>query len=117
MREKSRSVTPPPPGTPSTSYLAIAKQAPALVKEPTELRKLLDVDDIRLALVLASLAEQLESQGRGIRLQRLDTQIQLVSAPENARYIAALLGLPMSARLTTAAMETLASETTSRAAG
>jgi segregation and condensation protein B len=34
--------------------------------------------------------------------------VQLVTAPENARYIAALLGLPMTARLTTAAMETLA---------
>ena len=76
--------------------------------EYTELRKLLDVNDSRLALVLDTLAEQLESQGRGIRLQRLGSQVQLVTAPENARYIAALLGLPMTARLTTAAMETLA---------
>lgn len=74
----------------------------------TEIRKLLDVDDTRLALVLNTLAEQLESQGRGIRLQRQESQVQLVTAPENARYIAALLGLPMTARLTTAAMETLA---------
>ncbi len=29
-------------------------------------------------------------------------------APENARYVAALLGLPMTAKLTTAALETLA---------
>ena len=34
--------------------------------------------------------------------------MQLVTAPENARYIAALLDLPMTARLSTAAMETLA---------
>lgn len=76
--------------------------------EYTELRKLLDVNDTRLASVLDTLAEQLESQGRGIRLQRLESQVQLVTAPENARYIAALLGLPMTAKLTTAAMETLA---------
>jgi segregation and condensation protein B len=76
--------------------------------EDTELRKLLDVNDTRLALVLDTLAEQLASQGRGIRLQRLGNQAQLVTAPENARYIAALLGLPMTAKLTTAAMETLA---------
>ena len=76
--------------------------------EYTELRKLLDVNDAHLAHVLDILAEQLESQGRGIRLQRLEGQVQLVTAPENARYIAALLGLPMTARLTTAAMETLA---------
>ncbi len=31
-----------------------------------------------------------------------------MTAPENARYVAALLGLPMTAKLTTAAMETLA---------
>lgn len=76
--------------------------------EYTELRKLLDVNDTHLAGVLDTLAEQLESQGRGIRLQRLGSQVQLVTAPENARYIAALLGLPMTAKLTTAAMETLA---------
>jgi segregation and condensation protein B len=76
--------------------------------EYTELRKLLDVDDTRLLLVLNTLAAQLEEQGRGVRLQRLESQVQLVTAPENARYIAALLGLPMTAKLTTAAMETLA---------
>jgi len=73
-----------------------------------ELRKLLDVDDVRLAGSLQLLADTLESQGRGIRLQRLGEQAQLVTAPENARYVAALLGLPMTARLTSAAMETLA---------
>jgi len=56
---------------------------------------------------LETLAEQLDSQERGIRLQRLGTQVQLVTAPENARYIAALLGLPMTAKLTNAALETL----------
>jgi segregation and condensation protein B len=76
--------------------------------EYTELRKLLDVDNTRLASILETLAEQLESHGRGIRLQRMGSQVQLVTAPENARYIAALLGLPMTAKLTTAAMETLA---------
>lgn len=76
--------------------------------ECTELRKLLDTDDTRLEHVLDTLSTQLVSQNRGIRLQRLGTQVQLVTAPENARYIAALLGLPMTAKLTSAAMETLA---------
>jgi segregation and condensation protein B len=76
--------------------------------EYAELRKLLDVDDADLTSGLQMLNDQLESQGRGIRLQRLGEQVQLVTAPENARYIAALLDLPMTARLTTAAMETLA---------
>lgn len=76
--------------------------------EYAELRKLLDTDDTGLISGLQTLTHQLESQGRGIRLQRLGEQVQLVTAPENARYIAALLDLPMTARLTTAAMETLA---------
>lgn len=76
--------------------------------ERAELRKLLDIDDERLTRGLQALEYTLESQGRGIRLQRLGTQVQLVTAPENARFVAALLGLPMTAKLTTAALETLA---------
>jgi segregation and condensation protein B len=34
--------------------------------------------------------------------------VQLVTTPEHAQHVAALLGLPMTARLTTAALETLA---------
>ena len=75
--------------------------------ERAEMRKLLDIDDERLTQGLYALEHALEHQQRGIRLQRLGTQVQLVTAPENARFIAALLGLPMTARLTTAAMETL----------
>ena len=73
-----------------------------------ELRKLLDTNDSQLAEALQSLESLLESQERGVRLQRLGLQVQLVTAPANARYIAALLGLPMTARLTAAALETLA---------
>lgn len=75
--------------------------------EQTELRKLLGVDEQRLLAALEVLAVDLEQHGRGIRLQYLDEQIQLVTAPEYARYIAALLGLPMTAKLTSAALETL----------
>nr|HET6905236.1 SMC-Scp complex subunit ScpB [Ktedonobacteraceae bacterium] len=73
-----------------------------------ELRKLLDTDDVHLAEGLQTLEQQLDCQERGIRLQRLGEQVQLVTAPANARYIAALLGLPMTAKLTAAALETLA---------
>jgi len=73
----------------------------------TELRKLLDINDTRLHEVLLTLEEQLMEQERGIRLQRLGEQIQLVTAPENAHFVAALLGLPLTAKLTSAALETL----------
>ncbi|GAC1348895.1 MAG: SMC-Scp complex subunit ScpB [Ktedonobacteraceae bacterium] len=76
--------------------------------ERSELRKLLDIDDASLSQGLQRLEQELESHGRGIRLQRLGEQVQLVTAPEHAHYIAALLGLPMTAKLTNAAMETLA---------
>lgn len=75
--------------------------------ELAELRKLLDVDEQRLLAILAVLSVDLEQHGRGIRLQYLGEQVQLVTAPEHARYIAALLGLPMTAKLTSAALETL----------
>ena len=76
--------------------------------ERTELRKLLSVDETKLQSALQDLEQDLGDQGRGIRLQLLDEQVQLVTAPENAQYVAALLGLPMTAKLTSAALETLA---------
>ncbi len=76
--------------------------------ERAELRKLLALDEPVLLRGLETLEQHLERQGRGIRLQQLGEQVQLVTAPENARYVAALLGLPMTAKLTTAALETLA---------
>jgi segregation and condensation protein B len=76
--------------------------------ELAELRKLLLVDDRRLREGLQALEEECEMHARGIRLQRMGEQVQFVSAPENARFVAALLGLPTQARLTTPALETLA---------
>ncbi len=97
---------------PTTTNIAAAIESILFVSgrplEYDELRKLLDIDADTLDDGLEALARQLQSHERGIRLQRLGTQVQLVTAPENARYIAALLGLPMTARLTTAALETLA---------
>jgi segregation and condensation protein B len=76
--------------------------------ELAELRRLLAIDDKRLRAALDSLAADCERAGRGIRVQRQGDQAQLVSSPENARFVAALLGLPTQAKLTTAALETLA---------
>lgn len=102
---------PSPPALATEAQVATAIESVLFVSgrplERTELRKLLDIDDEHLNQGLYALEHSLESQQRGIRLQRLGTQVQLVTAPENARFIAALLGLPMTARLTTAAMETL----------
>ncbi len=76
--------------------------------ELTELRKLLPLEQARLREAVASLAEECEREGRGIRVQRMGDAVQFVSAPENARFVASLLGLPTQVKLTTAALETLA---------
>jgi segregation and condensation protein B len=97
---------------PDTKLLAAAIESLLFVSgrplERSELRKLLDVDEEKLQSALQVLEQELDNQSRGIRLQLLGEQVQLVTAPENARYIAALLGLPMTAKLTSAALETLA---------
>ncbi len=76
--------------------------------EHDDLRKLLGIGADQLDAALERLDALCSGAGRGIRLQRLGGQAQLVSAPENARYVAVLLGMPTQARLTTAALETLA---------
>lgn len=76
--------------------------------EIAELRKLLAVDERRLREGLRALERECEAHNRGIRLLSMGDTVQFVSAPENARFVAALLGLPTQARLTTAALETLA---------
>ncbi len=76
--------------------------------EIAELRRLLLVEDARLRRVVAMLAAECERQARGLRVQRQGDSVQFVSAPENARFVAALLGLPTQVKLTTAALETLA---------
>ena len=60
-------------------------------------------DEVEQALEALSL----EYQERGIRLQRKGGRAQLVSAPEAAPLIGPFLGLEMSRRLSTAALETL----------
>jgi segregation and condensation protein B len=72
-----------------------------------ELRKLTGVDEAGLRAAVNSLAWALEREGRGVRVQRMEAAAQMVSAPEHARFVAALLGLPSQVRLTTAALETL----------
>ena len=63
-----------------------------------------DVKDVETAL------EQLKdvNHGRGVRLQRQGDKIQLVSAPELTDYIERFLGLTVTGKLSTPALETLA---------
>jgi len=71
-----------------------------------ELAEAVGLTDEETQAALAQLETQLQS--RGLRLQRTRGRIQLVSAPEAAPYVEALLGLNVDLRLSQAAMETLA---------
>ena len=57
---------------------------------------------------LAQLAEQYKAHDRGLRLQVHNGKYQLVTAPAAAPYVEAFLNLDLSAKLSSAALETLA---------
>jgi segregation and condensation protein B len=72
-----------------------------------EIGELAGVPRLQAEGVLADLAERLETDERGIRLQRLDDNWQLVTAPEVGSRLAAYAARE-EARLTPAALEALA---------
>lgn len=72
------------------------------------LSRAVDVSQARVERALEELAESLRASGRGIRLQRGPSGVQLTSAPEAAAFVERFLGLEASRRLSTAALETLA---------
>ncbi|MEM7346518.1 MAG: SMC-Scp complex subunit ScpB [Chloroflexota bacterium] len=77
--------------------------------EPVTLKHLASVLECKpkeIEVVLDQLKE--EYQERGIRLQRQGGKVQMVSAPELTDTIETFLGLSASAKLSTAALETLA---------
>lgn len=57
---------------------------------------------------LAQLAADLQRSGRGLRLQRFNGRVQLVTAPAAAGYIETFLNLDTTTRLSGPALETLA---------
>ncbi len=84
------------------SLLFVAPEAVTI----DQLAATLEVAEEVVAEALAHLAA--ECAGRGIRLQRQGRRLQWVTAPEAAPYVERFLGLQVSKRLSTAALETLA---------
>ena len=72
------------------------------------LRKGLGANAARLDAALTRLAADLQGEGRGIRLQRHDTTVQLVTAPALAPDLERFFGYQATQRLSPAALETLA---------
>lgn len=77
--------------------------------EPVTINHLAAVVECPTATIETALEQLKEScHNRGIRVQRLGQKVQLVTAPELVDYIERLLGLSLSGKLSTAALETLA---------
>ena len=79
--------------------------------EPVEvatIAKTLQLPAAELEQALGRLAEEYKRQERGLRLQVLNGRYQLVTAPAVAGYVEAFLNLDFSAKLSSAALETLA---------
>ena len=74
----------------------------------SDLRRVLAIRQGTLDRVLDHLGKALSEGKRGIRLQRHEGVIRLVSAPEMALYVDKLRGQQASQRLSDAALETLA---------
>lgn len=73
---------------------------------PADLAAALNLPLARIELALDELA--VACRGRGIRLQRGDGVVQLISAPEFGAYVERFLGVASEQRLSPAALETLA---------
>ncbi|EFO80616.1 segregation and condensation protein B [Oscillochloris trichoides DG-6] len=71
-----------------------------------QMGRALELSAAEIGAALADLEAQ--CQQRGIRVQRHGDLVQLVSAPESARFIARFLGVQASGRLSAAALEVLA---------
>lgn len=78
---------------------------------PTPEGRLAHVLGVELPAVqeaLAALTEGYANGNRGLRLLRKGDRVHLTSAPESAPYIEKFLGLDLTTKLSTAALETLA---------
>ncbi|WP_245863262.1 SMC-Scp complex subunit ScpB [Candidatus Viridilinea mediisalina] len=98
-----------PQPLPTPSLVQLVESLLFVAGEPvtrSQLAKTLEVAEEAIQSALDELTQLY--QGRGVRMQRHNDQIQLVSAPESAPTIARFLGLQASGRLSNAALEVLA---------
>jgi len=102
----------PEPDDPGIAELARALEAVLFAApEPQTLdalRRGLGASAARLDAAIAHLAADLREAGRGIRLQRLNEQVQLVTAPEMGPELERYFGYEAGTRLSSAALEALA---------
>ncbi len=107
----------PPAAAPSQTHGAmppVAAELEALLfvaAEPTapaDLARALGLTPEEVETALGQLADFYQQQGRGLRLQRFNGKVQLVTAPGAASSIERFLDLDSTSRLSSPALETLA---------
>jgi segregation and condensation protein B len=81
--------------------------APSPTPRP-RLAQVLEVDEEAVEAALAELADRCAQEGRGVRVIRKADRAHLTTAPEAAPLIEKFLGVDLTTRLSTAALETLA---------
>lgn len=97
------------PGSEPFTLAAVVESLLFVADAPVTLSQLAEAAECEVRDVEAALqALAAGYAGRGVRLQRQDARVQLVSAPQAAPYIERFLGLSLSGKLSTAAVETLA---------
>jgi segregation and condensation protein B len=102
----------PPAEAPTQAELLILLESLLFVApSPTSISRLaqvLGVTEEPLETALSQLADGYIEGDRGLRLLRKGDRVHLTTAPQTASYIERFLGLDLSARLSQAALETLA---------
>ncbi len=99
--------TNPPPLT-TEEITAIVESLLFVADEPVSVSDLAATIEATSAKIEKALAALIESyRGRYLQLQRHKKKVQLVTAPQATAYIERFLGLSVSGKLSTAALETL----------
>lgn len=98
------------PGEASLDRLKLAVESILFVAdEPVELAALARIAGASLEEVERAVeALAADCQGRGVRIQRAGSAVQMVTAPEAAPYVERFMGVEEDHRLSAAALETLA---------
>ena len=73
-----------------------------------QIAKALDISESEAEKTLQTLEEHYKTQGHGLRLMRVKSRVQLMTAPELSTTIEAFLGLESTSTLSQAALEALA---------
>lgn len=73
-----------------------------------QIAKALDISESEVEKTLQTLEEHYKTQGHGLRLMRVKSRVQLMTAPELSTTIETFLGLEATSTLSQAALEALA---------